>query len=124
MLGQEAPVRDIPERDGYDRIRLAIESAGWPPLTLDRSIEGGDFRAYEELLMDGSTQTEAMMTLRWKHNATRQDTLSYALLKRTALTMKVLRKNAPGPGGRLPDYFDCLSAGEGSILSISGVCRQ
>ena len=28
MLGKESPVRDIPERDGYDRIRLAIESAG------------------------------------------------------------------------------------------------
>jgi DNA repair ATPase RecN len=25
MLGQESPVRDIPERAGYDRIRLKIE---------------------------------------------------------------------------------------------------
>lgn len=95
MLGQEGPVRDIPERDGYDRIRLAIESTVWPPLTLDRSIEGGNFRAYEELLMDRDPQTEAK-TLRWKHSVTRQDTLSYALLKRTALTMKMLRKNASG----------------------------
>ena len=53
MLGQENPVRDIPERDGYDRSRLAIESTGWPPLTLDRSVEGGNFRAFEELLTDG-----------------------------------------------------------------------
>ena len=49
MLGQENPVRDIPERDGYDvcsrRIRLAIESTDWPPVTLDRSVEGGNFRA-------------------------------------------------------------------------------
>lgn len=95
MLGQEKPVRDIPERDGYDRIRLAIESAGWPPLTLTRSVEGGNFRAYEELLTDGSPQAEAK-TLRWKHSAARQDTLSYALLDRTGLTTKVLRKNAAG----------------------------
>ena len=95
MLGQENPVRDIPERDGYDRIRLAIESAGWPPLTVDRSVEGGDFRAYEELLTDRSPQTEAR-TLRWRHSAARQDTLSFALLERTGLTSKVLRKNAAG----------------------------
>lgn len=95
MLGQEHPVRDIPERDGYDRIRLAIESAGWPPLTLDRSVEAGNFRAYEELLTDRSPQTEAK-TLRWRHSAARQDTLSFALLERAGLTAKVLRKNAAG----------------------------
>jgi hypothetical protein len=95
MLGQEKPVRDIPERDGYDRVRLAIESAGRQPLTLDRSVEGGNFRAYEEILTDGIPQTEAK-TLRWKHRAARQDTLSYALLERTGLLSKVLRKNAAG----------------------------
>jgi hypothetical protein len=95
MLGQENPVRDIPERDGYDRIRLSIESTGWPPLTLDRSVEGGNFRAYEELLTDGSPQSEAE-TLRWKHSAARQDTLSCALLERTGLISKVLRRNAAG----------------------------
>ena len=95
MLGQEKPVRDIPERDRYDRIRLAIESTGWPPLTLDRSVEGGNFRAFEESLTDGSPQSDPK-TLRWKHSAARQDTLSYALLERTGLTMKVLRKNSAG----------------------------
>ena len=95
MLGQEKPVRDIPERDGYDRIRLAIESTGWPPLTLDRSVEGGNFRASEELLPDGSNQSDPK-TLRSKHSAARQDTLSYVLLERTGLTSKVLRKNAAG----------------------------
>lgn len=95
MLGQESPVRDIPERDGYDRIRLVFESSGWPPLTLDRSVEGGNFRGYEELLNDDLPRTEAK-TLRWKHSAARQDTLSYALLNRAGLTSKVLRKNAAG----------------------------
>ena len=95
MLGQENPVRDIPERDGYDRIRLTIESTDWPPLTLDRSVEGGNFRAFEELLTYGSPQSDPK-TLRWKHRATHQDTLSYAFLERTGLTTKVLRKNVAG----------------------------
>ena len=59
MLGQQNPVRDIPEREGYDRARLVIESAGWPPLTLDRSIEGGHFRAYEEVVTDGDAHNRA-----------------------------------------------------------------
>ncbi len=95
MLGQEDPVRDIPERAGYDRIRLRVESAGWPPLTLDRSIEGGQFKAYNEVLSDDAPQTQPNI-LRWKHSAARTDTLSYALLERTGLTTKVLRTNAAG----------------------------
>ena len=95
MLGQEAPVRDIPERDGYDRIRLDVVSSNWPPLTLDRSIEGGNFSAYEELLISDLPQTRPK-TLRWKHSSARQDTLSYELLARSGLTSKVLRKNALG----------------------------
>jgi hypothetical protein len=95
MLGQEDPVRDIPERAGYDRVRLAIESLGWPSLTIDRSVEGGNFRVYEELLSANPPQTEAK-TLRWKHSAARQDTLSYALLERTGLRSKLLRRNAGG----------------------------
>jgi hypothetical protein len=92
MLGQQNPVRDIPERDRYDRARLVIESAGWPPLTLDRSIEGGHFRAYEEVVTDGAPTTEPK-NLRWQHSAARQDTLSFALLGRAGLTSKVVRKS-------------------------------
>jgi predicted nuclease with TOPRIM domain len=95
MLGQEDPVRDIPERAGYDRVRLTVESPGWPALTLDRSVEGGHFRAYEEMFTDGPPQTEPH-TLRWKHSGARQDTLSFALLERSGFSSKVLRKNAKG----------------------------
>lgn len=95
MLGQEDPVRDISEREGYDRIRLLIESPDWPPLTLDRSVEGGNFRAYEEAVSEGVPQTEPKI-LRCQHSAARQDTLSFALLERIGLTSKVLRKNAAG----------------------------
>lgn len=92
MLGQENPVRDIKERAGYDRVRLLIESEGWPPLTLDRSIEGGNYRAYEEALFEGQPESQEKI-LRWKHSAARQDTLSYELLQRAGLEGKILRKN-------------------------------
>ena len=95
MLGQKNPVRDIPERDGYDRIRFAIESAGWPPLTVDRGVEGGNFRAFDEVLTDDTSQSDPR-TLRWQHSAARRDTLSHALLERCGLAMKVVRKNAVG----------------------------
>ena len=93
MLGQRDPVRDIPERNGYDHIRLEIESAGWPPLTLDRSVEGGNFRAYEEQLTNGAPRTGEIL-LRWQHSAARQDTLSYVLLERIGLASKTLRRSA------------------------------
>jgi hypothetical protein len=95
MLGQETPVRDIPERAGYDRIRLLIESSNWPPLTLERSVEGGNFRAFKEAVSEEVPKTEPSI-LRWKHSAARQDTLSFELLERTGLTSKILRKNAAG----------------------------
>lgn len=95
MLGQEGPVRDFHERAKYDRARLVIESKGYPPLTLDRSVEGGNYRAYDELLFDGQPSSEAR-TVRWKHAASRTDTLSYELLSRIGFAGKFLRRNARG----------------------------
>lgn len=95
MLGQEEPVRDIPERRDYDRIRLIIEGVGHSPLTLERSIEGGNFRAFNEALINGQPKTNPY-ELRWKHAATRTDTLSYQLLVRMDCINKVLRRNANG----------------------------
>lgn len=85
MLGQEEPARDIPEKEGYDRIRLAIESKGWPTLLLERSIEGGHFRDYQ----DGAEPR----VLRWQHSAARQDTLSFELLSRVGLLSKTIRRS-------------------------------
>lgn len=95
MLGGRELPRDIPERAGYDRLRLLIESAGWPSLGLERSIEGGHFFAYEEELRDGNPAAEATV-LREQHSGARQDTLSHALLERLGLTDKRLRRNRSG----------------------------
>ncbi|WP_409188476.1 AAA family ATPase [Bradyrhizobium sp. RDM4] len=94
-LGQESLTRDLPEGAGYDRVRLVIESKGYPPLTLDRSVEGGNYHAYNELLFDQQPSTQAR-TVRWKHAASRIDTLSYELLSRVGYTGRVLRTNARG----------------------------
>jgi DNA repair ATPase RecN len=92
MLGGGDVPRDLPERVGYDRVRMLIESAGWPPLALERSVEGGNFRAYDQELLDGEPETEPKI-LREKHSAARQDTISHALLERLGLTSKRLRKS-------------------------------
>src|SRR4051812_4193619 len=49
MLGGRGPLRDIPERVGYDRILLAIETHGEDRFTLVRSTEGGSFMVHEGL---------------------------------------------------------------------------
>ncbi|GAB7080898.1 AAA family ATPase [Megalodesulfovibrio paquesii] len=96
MLGRTDPVPDIPERSGYDRIRLIVESAGHSTLTLDRSVEGGHFSAYDGMLFY-DIENSAPSTLRCKHAATRTDTLSYQLLTRIGFTAnKILRKNKSG----------------------------
>lgn len=95
MLGGQPPLRDIPEREGFDRIRMPVVSLGWPTLGLERSTEGGHFLAYEEDLLVGEPTTPSR-TLRQQHRASRQDTLSHALLERIGLTSKRIRRNLRG----------------------------
>lgn len=95
MLGGTQPPREVPERAGYDRVRLLIESKGRPILGLERSIEGGNFASYEEELLDGEPSTKPRI-LREKHSAARQDTLSHELLDRIGLTERYLRRNKAG----------------------------
>lgn len=95
MLGGGDTPRDVSERAGYDRVRLLVECKGWPPLGLERSIEGGNFSAYEEALFDEAPKTKPRV-LREKHSAARTDTLSHALLERLDLEEMLLRKNKAG----------------------------
>ena len=95
MLGSRTPLRDIPERAGFDRIRMPVACAGWTPLGLERSAEGGHFSVYDEELLDAAPRT-ARRTLREQHSAAREDTLSYALLERIGLTSRKVRRNRGG----------------------------
>ena len=51
MLGANDPLKDIPERVGYDRILLGL-TAGGKDYTIHRSINGGAFRRFDGLLQD------------------------------------------------------------------------
>ena len=95
MLGSQTPLRDIPERAAFDRIRMPIACAGWPPLGLERSTEGGHFAVYEEELLEAAPRT-ARQTLREQHSAAREDTLSHALLERIGLPSRKVRRNRWG----------------------------
>ena len=109
MLGGRRPLRDIPERQGFDRIRMPVVSAGWPTLGLERSTQGGDFLGYDEELLVGEPATPGR-TLRQQHRASRQDTLSHALLERIGLTSKRVRKNRAGDTSSL------------SFRNLAGLC--
>ena len=95
MLGGRPPLRDIPERVGFDRIRMPIVCEGWEPLGLERSTEGGNFSVFAEELLEGAPTTEPTL-LRQQHSPAREDTLSHVLLDRIGLNSKRVRKNRAG----------------------------
>jgi predicted nucleic acid-binding Zn-ribbon protein len=92
MLGGKGPLRDIPERVGYDRILLAIETLDGQEFTVQRSTNGGAFRIYDGLISktpppgDGAEFAE-------QHNDRRDDNLSSYLLSKVGLSKKRLRRN-------------------------------
>ena len=49
MLGGKGPLRDFPEREGYDRILLGMQSSSGKSFTLQRSTAGGGFLKVEGL---------------------------------------------------------------------------
>jgi hypothetical protein len=50
MLGAGEPLKDIPERVGYDRILLGLTTASGKDYTLHRSTKGGGFLRFDGLL--------------------------------------------------------------------------
>jgi hypothetical protein len=92
MLGGKGPLRDIPERVGYDRILLAVETISGDAFTVQRSTEGGDF-----VMFDGLFSTELPagpgVVLADVHSERREENLSSFLLKKIQLTNRRLRKN-------------------------------
>jgi predicted nuclease with TOPRIM domain len=93
MLGAKGPLRDIPERVGYDRIWLGIH-AGEEPFTLVRSISGGNFELYNGLVR--APQEAPGVILAAKHSGSNDDNLSAFILKKVGLANKRIRKNAEG----------------------------
>ena len=95
MLGGRGPLRDIPERVGYDRILLAIETIDRREFTLARSTEGGAFTAYDGLFSGSLPEGEGQV-LAEQHSERRGDNLSTFLLSQLGLTHRQIRRNKRG----------------------------
>lgn len=88
-------LRRIPELDGYDRIRIAIQSSKYGVWTFERSIDGGNYRVYEGII-GARSDVEDSGTINVKHAAGREDNISGWLLGAIDLLNKSLRKNVRG----------------------------
>lgn len=96
MLGGKGPLREVPERVGYDVVLLGFETFDGRSFTITRSIEGGGFRLYEGLHeFPPSVDVEARV-LGETHSEKNDENLSAFLLGLCDLSGKRVRKNARG----------------------------
>lgn len=102
MFGADVELRDIPERVGYDRIFLGIETAAGERFTLLRSTSGGAFKLFDGLHQEypevqEGTDLALKRPSKTKKEATKKsDNISAFLLAKLGLDQKSLRKNADG----------------------------
>lgn len=94
MLGGKPPLRDIPERVGYDLVLLCIESLNGEAFTLWRSMDGGGFRLYEGHHETPPAPDVPHRLLSELHSDRSLDNLSTFLLGLCGLAGKRVRKNA------------------------------
>jgi hypothetical protein len=95
MLGGKGPLRDIPERAGYDQILLALQTLAGEEFTLARSTAGGAFRLYAGIYTDQLPQGEGTL-LHEQHNERKDDNLSSFLLTKINLNHRRIRRNRAG----------------------------
>jgi len=94
MLGGKPPLREITERQGYDRILLGLETLTGETFTISRSADGGSFLLYAGLHeMPPGVEVEAQV-LSEVHSDRNGSNLSSFLLDQSGLTGKRVRKNA------------------------------
>jgi septal ring factor EnvC (AmiA/AmiB activator) len=92
MLGGSRQLRDIPERIGYDRIFLGVETADNRTFTLVRSVDQGSFQLYDGLHESVPDNTNATV-LAPRHSSDSENNLSSFLLRIIGLSNKRIRKN-------------------------------
>jgi hypothetical protein len=96
MLGGRPPLRDIPERVGYDRLLLGIETMKGEAFTLLRSVDGGAFRLYSGLHADQPPAEAEVRELSDTHSERSADNVSTFLLEKCSLAGKRIRRNKRG----------------------------
>lgn len=94
MLGGKPPLRDIPERVGYDLVLLGFETFDKKSFTLWRSMDGGNFRLYKDLFQVPPTNDVPYTMLDAKHSDKNDTNLSSFLLGLCGLRGKRIRKNS------------------------------
>jgi hypothetical protein len=96
MFGAGDPLRDIPQRVGYDRILMGVKTTHGKEYTIHRSINGGAFLRFEGLLRDLPVDTKDGVKLSAGHNAKNYNNLSHWLLQEIGLDKKEILYNKAG----------------------------
>jgi len=95
-LGRSTAPRDIPQRVGYDRVRLQLGTDdGEHTWTLERSMAGGGYRLAEGVVRDDESIT-ADDTLSDKHKHATTDNISGWLLQKIGLLGSRVQRNKSG----------------------------
>lgn len=113
-LGSGTPPKTIPEAEPYTSIVLELEAHGERRgYTLERSLRGGDIR----LSSDG----EFLRLLGARHQADKEDTVSYFLLVLSGLAGKKVRMNQQGKTRALSfrDVAPLVLINEESVISAA-----
>ncbi len=95
LLGARDPLRDIPERIGYDRARLSLETVDADgQFTLQRSTTGGDFQKWDgDWLLSNPSSTGIILKAKHSENT---NSLSSYLLQSLGLAGKRVKKSQAG----------------------------
>lgn len=94
MLGGKPPLRDIPERVGYDLVLLGIETLDGETFTLWRSMDGGGFRLYDGMHQAPPASDVPHKLLDEQHSEKNDSNLSSFLLSLCGLGGKRVRRNS------------------------------
>lgn len=88
MLGAGDPLKDIPERQGYDQVELGVTTPAAKDYTLIRSIQGGNFLRFNGLLNGVKPNPKDGVKLKAAHSSKDYANLSNWLLKEIDLDQK------------------------------------
>ncbi|MCC3456245.1 MAG: hypothetical protein JGK24_21370 [Microcoleus sp. PH2017_29_MFU_D_A] len=91
----KSPLRDIPQRIGYNQAKLVLQPTHGEVFTLERSTDGGEFRQFDGNWLLGNPNIQPHI-LRQKHADGRKDTLSNYLLSTIGIADQRVRKNLKG----------------------------
>ena len=88
MLGAGDPLKDIPERKGYDSVELGLTTPNAKDYTIVRGMQGGDFFRFDGLLNGAKPDPKTGVKLARSHSSSNDKNLSRWLLQQIGLDQK------------------------------------